>query len=376
MRILFFMPLAGRTGSEVALFNLILRAAARGWEVGVACPTRGELLGELPPRVPVYVREEWGTLRRVYASARRRLGDSGDKFLTWAHAEFRPEVWYVNTIIQPGVIREAEAAGVPCVLHVHELEQIFDRVAPDAAEAMMRYPRLVVACSETAREVCRVMGREGALEVCYETIDPRQINWTEEGARRVRASLGAGPQTFVWAMTGTLDPNKNPLRFAECAAALAAEGEDVRFLWAGKSEMAYGLYVRRKVEEMGLDGRVHFVGERTHDYYDHLAAADGLCVTSFKESFSLAAAEAAHLGKPVVSFNCGGVAEIVREGMGVVIDSWNTSDLVSAMRAVMRGEVGFDAARSRERVREFYVDVQGARWENFLRQHFGGEAVR
>jgi glycosyltransferase involved in cell wall biosynthesis len=257
------------------------------------------------------------------------------------------------------------------VLHTHELEQMFEGISEGDTETLVRYPRLVVACSEKARDVFRMLGRRGGLEVCYETINPARINPSPERSRELRRSLGAGDGTFVWVMAGTADPNKNPVRFIEVAAEVLRGGLDVRFIWIGKVEGGYGLYARGMVRELGMTERVSFIGERAGDYYDYFNAADGLVVTSLKESFSIVSVEAAYLGKPVVSFNCGGVAEIVRGGMGVVVDSWNTSDLVGAMRAVMRGEVGFDPGVSRERVREFYVDVQGERWENFMRRYFG-----
>ncbi|HEX5707248.1 MAG TPA: glycosyltransferase [Pyrinomonadaceae bacterium] len=372
MRILFFMPLAIRTGSEVALFNLICHAARAGrWQLGVVCPEEGELLKELPPQVRVFVYRQWSVLRRAYAGARRRLGGQGEnRFFSAVHAEFRPDLWYVNTIVQPDVLRQAERHGVPSVLHTHELEQILDRLPESAAETLVRAPRLVVACSETARRVFKVLGRSEAIEVVYETIDPARIIWSEEASREVRRALGIGEETFVWAMTGTLDPNKNPARFVEVAAEMTRAGLDVHFLWVGRGGSAYAAYASERARSLGVDGRVSFVGERTRDYYDYLNAADGLCVTSFKESFSIVAAEAAHLGKPIVSFDCGGVSEIVREGMGAVVRSWNNSDLTAAMARVMRGEAGFDARTARERVREFYVETQGARWEEFVEQYF------
>lgn len=372
MRVLFFTPFAGRTGSEVALFNLVRRAAARGWEVGVVCRTLGAQLQELPPRVPVFVYQNWHRLWRAYADASRWFSPDADRFLSAAHDKFGPDVWYVNTVLLPEVVRQARLRNVPCVLHTHELEQELEGLTERDTETLVRYPRLVVACSEKARDVFRVLGRRDGLEVCYETIDPTRIIWNPERSREVRRTLGAREGTFVWAMSGWADPNKNTARFVEVAAEMLREGPDARFMWVGNVSGGYGLYVRGRARELGVAERVSFIGERAGDYYDYLNAADGLVVTSFKESFSIAAAEAAYLGKPVVSFDCGGISEVIREGMGVVLDSWNTPDLVGAMRAVMRDGVGFDPKASRERVREFYVDVQGARWEDFMRQYFEG----
>ena len=115
------------------------------------------------------------------------------------------------------------------------------------------------------------------------------------------------------------------------------------------------------------------MGARSDDYYDHLNAADGFVLTSAKESFSLVSVEAAYLGKPVVAFDCGGVREIVSEGMGTIVGSWNVSDLVREMSKVMNGETRFDSLVARERVKEFFVGTQGERWLGLMRKYFPAE---
>lgn len=372
MRILFFMLTAGRTGSEVALHNYIWHAAGRGWEMGVACEAEGELFRRMPPGVPTftYGHGTLGAARRVYEGVRRTVS-KGEDILSVAaiHRRFKPDAWYVNTCIQPQLVAQAKRNGIPCVLHTHEMEQMLGRVSEADARLMVESPALVVAGSEAARGVFRTLGRRSAIEVCYENIDPRKITWSEGRSREIRRSLNVGEETFVWAMSGTLDPNKNPVRFAELAAAMLRAGLDVHFIWLGAGRSGYGLYAERRAEELGVAGKVSWLGEHDADYYDHLNAADGLVLTSFRESFSIVSVEAAYLGKPVVAFDCGGVREIVREGMGAVVDSWNNSDLMAAMVAVMRGEIGFDASAARERVREFDIGVQGPRWERVVSEH-------
>lgn len=372
MRILFFMNTGGLTGSEVALHNFIWHAALSGWEMAVACEFDGELLGRMPPGVQtfVYGYRTPSLGRRLYSRARRALPGAGEVTPVEAiHRQFRPDAWYVNTCSRAELVRQAERIGVPCVMHTHELAQVLWNVPEPDVRLMVEYPALVVACSENARAVFRTLGRESNIEVCYENINPSKIVWDEGRAREIRRGLGVGEKTFVWAMSGTLDPNKNPLRFVEIAAEMLRAGLDVHFVWIGGSPNGYSLHARRRAEELGVAGKVSWVGQRSSDYYDHLGAADGLVLTSYNESFSIVTVEAAYLGKPVVSFNCGGVREIVREGMGSVIDSWNNSDLIAAMAAVMRGETPFDPQAARRRALEFDIAAQGERWVRVVREH-------
>jgi glycosyltransferase involved in cell wall biosynthesis len=372
MRILFFMLMGKRTGSEVALYNLICHAAGEGFEMAVACSEEGELLKQLPASVPVFVYEKWGWAQRAYAGVYRRLLDEENSFTISIHRKFKPDLWYINTVTQAALVRQAKKHHIPCVLHTHELEQMLAPLNESDTTTMVSYPRLVIASSEAAADVFRLLGRRDHLGVCYATINPARIKWSPERSKEIRRSLGIADETFVWATVANFDPNKNPVRFVEVAGEVLRQGSDAHFLWIGGGQSGYSLYVKVKASELGIAGKVSFTGARAEDYYDWLNAADGLLVTSYKESFSIASVEAAYLGKPVVSFDCRGVREIVREGMGIVIDSWNDADLVRAMLAVMKGEIHFDARLSAERVREFYIDAQGPRWASLMREHFAG----
>lgn len=370
MRILFFMPNGSRTGSTQALCNLIGYAAGKGWEMAVACRTGGELLEQLPSSVPVFVQEKWGAARRTYARLAGRARGDSDWFVTMVNAEFKPDVWYVNTIVMPEVIKQAKGQGMPCILHSHEMEHMLSYLSEDDALSLATYPELIIACSEPNGGIFRTLGRKERIEVCYETINPASIEWDDGNSRELRRSLGIGDNTFVWAMSGTLDPNKNPLRFIEIADQMLENNLDVHFVWLGGGDSGYSVYVREKARELDLHQKVTFLGTRAADYYDWLNAADGLVLTSARDSFPLVCLEAAHIGKPIVSFNSGGVKEMVREGMGVVVDSWDNANLVGAMAAVMNGDISFDARISKERVQEFFVNVQGERWMSVMREYF------
>src|SRR5215213_9937212 len=159
MRIAFFIKRALRTGSEVALCNLIWYAVNNGVHACVAAREGGELLDQLPPNVPVFVYDQWDWTKRTYAGLRRRLRGDGNGFTSFVHANFAPDLWYVNTIIQPDCIWEAKQKGIKCVLHSHELEDMFMQVSEQSAATLVTYPQLILANSNVSREVMESLGR-------------------------------------------------------------------------------------------------------------------------------------------------------------------------------------------------------------------------
>ena len=69
----------------------------------------------------------------------------------------------------------------------------------------------------------------------------------------------------------------------------------------------------RRLRELGLEGRVAFLGKQEH-FVELLAAAHVFLLPSEQESFGLAALEALSCGVPVVASDVGGVPELVRHG--------------------------------------------------------------
>ena len=248
MRFLFFMRDASRTGSEVALANLLRHAAGKGIEMAVVCQERGEMLGQLPPGVPVFAFERRlldGVRVRAARHLRRGLNIPEDRFVMAAHHKFRPDVWYVNSVLQSKVLGLAKRHRVPCVLHTHELEHMLFTWGEDELRDLINYPKLLVASSTAAADVFRTLGRERDVEVCYATIDPTKIKLDPEKSVAIRRRLGLSKKTFLWAMSGTLDPNKNPVRFVEVAHEMSKdERRDVHFIWLGGYESGYSLYAK------------------------------------------------------------------------------------------------------------------------------------
>jgi L-malate glycosyltransferase len=83
---------------------------------------------------------------------------------------------------------------------------------------------------------------------------------------------------------------------------------------------------KEMVTKLGLENRVHFLGFRTN-IYSYLTISDLLLCTSEMESFGLAVLEAMACGVPVMSYNVGGLTEVIEDGScGYLIDYGNKQE--------------------------------------------------
>lgn len=101
---------------------------------------------------------------------------------------------------------------------------------------------------------------------------------------------------------------------------LADRGVDVRYRIAGEGDEREKLSFL--VGELGLAERVELLGSCTQEQVrEQLAWADALLLPSLSEGISNAVLEAMSAGLPVISTNCGGMAEVIDDGVdGLLVD--------------------------------------------------------
>jgi len=139
-------------------------------------------------------------------------------------------------------------------------------------------------------------------------------------------------------------------------------GRPVRLLVAGVGtfEAAY----KEEVRSLGCEEMVSFLGFRK-DIPDLMAAADLLVLPSVAEAFGLVAAEALHLGTPVVATRTGGIPEIIEDGKnGLLVEPASSAALSKAIADLLN-----DPGRRQEMTRAQRRSIQRFRFEDMVRSY-------
>lgn len=153
-------------------------------------------------------------------------------------------------------------------------------------------PRLLSQCRASVRSI-----------ICPPGVDPR--------APRVPVRRGPGEPLRLLSMGGV-----TPLKgFADAVLALA-EVKSRAWRWTLIGHLgiapAHVADLRRSVSRHGLEGHVHFTGQRSHEEtLAELAQSDLLLVPSFTENHPLVALEALTAGVPVIGYEVGGLPDII-----------------------------------------------------------------
>ena len=199
----------------------------------------------------------------------------------------------------------ARAAGLPCVMHFHDLPEGLALRALRTAAVLGSRERL--ACSHLVRERVGL----GATTVVYAPVELERFASLPSRAQ-ARATLGIPTGVPLVTLAGRINRWKGHDRFLRIAA-LVRRTVPAHFAIVGAPVFRDEDYVdelHALTDSLGLREHVTFV-----PWLDEIAtayaASDVNCNCSTAEPFGMTAIEAAACGVPTVCFNDSGIAEAI-----------------------------------------------------------------
>ena len=203
-------------------------------------------------------------------------------------------------------------------------------------EAARLLPDAILCPSEAVAASVRLPGRRRPRAIP----DPVDLDRFHLGIPRdrIRRELGIVGEEPLIGMIGHLTPWKGHEVFLEVARAVADRVPRARFVVVGGSiyethgHAGYPETLRQKTAALGLSDRVRFLGI-IDDIADLLAGLDVLVHTpTAPEPFGRVLAEAMAVGRPVVAARCGGIPEVVEDGVtGVLVPSADVGAFAAAV---------------------------------------------
>lgn len=333
---------AERTGPPIYLLRILegLRAHPE-IEPSVVLLEGGALLEQFHQLAPttVVAADGLGLSRRAVAAGLSRVGAqrTAGAVVGGTASGPRPDVVVVNTA---GSVRAMASLGARprrLVSHVHELATGLDYWLD---------PELRRQVLEDSDEIWVVADAVGDHLVERYGVDPRRMRThrgvmaaegpeplDDEARAAHRATLGIPPDALLVGASGTLDWRKAPDLLLEVAArAVAHSPVPLHVVWiGGNPDNPWGRYLAHGARAMGIADRVHHLPEA--DRPDRwFGALDLFLLPSREDAYPLVCIEAAAVGVPLVTFESGGAAELVRDGGGIVVPY---PDVAAAAGAVL-----------------------------------------
>jgi glycosyltransferase involved in cell wall biosynthesis len=242
---------------------------------------------------------------------------------------FRPHIVHTHTA-KAGLVGRAAALAVrprPLIVHTFHGHVLRGYFGPRKTafyrrleQEMARFTDVLIGVSEATvgdlvglgvapREKFRVVPLGAEL-------DPFTDAGSGEDRGVLRAELDVADDETLLLFVGRLVPIKRVDVLLESLRQVVSQGAPVQLAIVGDGELRTQL--EELSAEMGLQGRVHFLGYR-RDLPRIAAAADIAVLSSDNEGTPVALIEAAAAGLPAVATSVGGVPEVVGEDVGMVV---------------------------------------------------------
>jgi glycosyltransferase involved in cell wall biosynthesis len=364
VRVLLLNHTSRVSGAERSLLDIVSGLRATGAAAEVACPEGALARRARGLGVPVHVLTGTdGSLKLHPVHTPRALGEiarAGHELARLVRAR-RPDVVHANSIRSGLVAAVAARLGAPPpVVHVRD-------VLPAGAltsltfRVLSRASAVLVANSAYTAAAVRATAEDAPLRVVHNPVDLARFDPGRYEPRAERSRLGLAEDGPVVAVIAQLTPWKGQDDAVRAVAMVGRREPRIRLLLVGDvvfsspatrfDNRSYVVGLRRLVDEVGLAGRVRFLGAR-EDVPAILSALDALLLPSWEEPFGRTVVEGMAMGLPVLATSVGGPAELITDGRdGLLLPPRSPERWAHALDGLLadsavRAEIG---ARARSR---------------------------
>jgi len=229
----------------------------------------------------------------------------------------------------PNLLAPAVAPKVPCILTAHS----------NTSELLRTYPFRPVLRWLIERRYARhpvIVPSQGAADDLRENFSVQTARVIPHGIDlgRIQALAAEAvddvPDRPFMVSLGNFFPAKDHATMLRAYSVARSKGLDLELVLVGEGPLLGAL--QEQSRELGIAGRVHFVGHRDNPY-PYLRAAKFFVMSSVFEGFGLAMVEAMALGLACIATDCpSGPGEILEDGaLGLLVPPSDPGRLGEAM---------------------------------------------
>ena len=229
---------------------------------------------------------------------------------------------------------------------IHIDYDVWKNVVQDDTERRRRlltaYDRIVFVSEHNRNNFLKYFPEHAEKStVVYNFVDSDKIRTMAADAVDAELFSKKTSNSLTVVLPGRLEEQKAFHRMLDAAKVLKERGLNIEWLILGRG-YEYDALLQKK-ERYGLDN-VHFLGFRRNPY-PFMRAADIVAVLSEYEGLALTVAESLVAGTPVISTRTGGVAEMLSDEYGWILDS-DLLSIVDGMTAVYNDRKSLEEKRA------------------------------
>jgi glycosyltransferase involved in cell wall biosynthesis len=365
MRILFIIRRLSYGGAQRQLITLANGLVHQGHAVAIIVYyPQGELEGLLDPNVHLFHLDKHD--RWDLAGPLRSL-------LNLVY-DFKPDILhgYLSTSNFLALFLKPFFPKIPVVwgkrdwIKDHKNYDIFQRLIFLLEPVLSHFSDLIIINSDCSLQLALDKGYPlSKSQVIYNGVDKGQFKINIPAGQRMREKWGVTVAETLIGIVGRIHREKDHATFIKAAYLFSQKNPRVRFVCVGTGETTYVARLKKLSRDLGLDGRILWVGTQA-DMEAVYNALDILVSSSFSESFSNVILEAMACGVLCVVTDVGDSAHIIGE-TGLVVPPCDPQALANGMEELVTRLDKVDHQLIRSRIMEkFSVETLVKRTEEVL----------
>lgn len=172
--------------------------------------------------------------------------------------------------------------------------------------------------------------KEEKITVVHNGIDRREFS----ARRRTKDEAGFSSKDFLVGILGRISEEKGHFLAVEAIKDISSKYDNIFLLVNGKGKLESAL--KNKITKLSLENKIKFLTWEGGQFLDIL---DTLIIPSQKEGFGYTIIEAFAKGVPVIGYNTGGIAEIIKHGeTGLLFYQYRAAALTEMLEKMFRQE--------------------------------------
>lgn len=276
--------------------------------------------------------------------------------LPWAEID----LVIANTMVAFWAIHAAAERHKPSLLYVHESSVVRRFFAPllpaglfPVVEDAFRRATRVVFTADSTRTAHAYLGQGGNFTLLPSWVDAARIEAfaAAHPPATLRRKHGLDPAAVLVVNIGSVCERKGQHVFIRALDLLKSElaftypGRPIQFLMVGARPGLYLQTLQEEITRLGLTDLASFAPE-TGEIFDFYQLADIFVCTSFEESFPRVLLEAAAFGRPIVSTNVNGIAEMLAPNEAWFTPPGDRYRLAEALKLALAAHFAGDRTRA------------------------------
>jgi glycosyltransferase involved in cell wall biosynthesis len=259
------------------------------------------------------------SIRSSFAAAVREFAPTL-VFAPWAY----PDAW--------AAVKLGHGVGLPVVIQCHgsdilALEQYPARAAP-TREALCAAEGVVAVSQDIAGRIIDMGVDPARVRVIYDGIDTAKFHPGPRSEARCQLDVAAGDAMVLF--VGNLLPVKAVDVLLAACSRVVREGRQLQLVVIGDGPLRR--HLESMADQLGLGGRVRFLGSVPHDSLPRwFQAADLFVLPSRSEGVPTVLLEASACGLPWVASRVGGIPEIAHLGASRLVAPDRPEELAAAI---------------------------------------------